>query len=65
MYIIHFQVGTSSKPFQHNAIITLHGEYRSQEMPIYGTKSLGVRNGTLDLHGKNFESVLMYAYDMA
>lgn len=46
------QIGTESEPFQHQAVITLHGHLRSLEMPIYGAKSLGVRNGTLELHGE-------------
>jgi hypothetical protein len=46
------QVGTEDKPFEHKAIITLHGHHRSKELPIYGTKVLAVRNGTLDLHGR-------------
>ncbi|XP_021339861.1 fibrocystin-L-like, partial [Mizuhopecten yessoensis] len=45
------QVGTEAVPFQHKAVITLHGHVRSKELPIYGTKSLIVREGTLDLHG--------------
>ncbi|XP_078699976.1 fibrocystin-L-like [Branchiostoma floridae x Branchiostoma belcheri] len=45
------QVGTQENPFQHQAIITLHGNLRSKELPIYGAKVLGVREGTLDLHG--------------
>jgi hypothetical protein len=45
------QVGTEVRPFEHKAIITLHGHHRSKELPIYGTKVLAVRNGTLDLHG--------------
>ena len=45
------QVGTETEPFQHKGIITLHGHHRSRELPIYGTKVLAVRNGTLDLHG--------------
>ncbi|XP_061189118.1 fibrocystin-L-like [Saccostrea echinata] len=46
------QVGKEGAPFQHQATITMHGVFRSPELPIYGSKSLGVRNGTLDLHGK-------------
>ncbi|XP_054620387.1 fibrocystin-L-like isoform X2 [Dunckerocampus dactyliophorus] len=46
------QVGQVEMPFQHKAIITLHGHLQSQEVPVYGTKTLGVRKGTLDLHGK-------------
>jgi len=30
----------------------MHGHLRSPELPIYGAKTLGVRNGTLDLHGR-------------
>ncbi|XP_076157842.1 PKHD1 like 1, tandem duplicate 1 [Alosa pseudoharengus] len=45
------QVGTEEEPFQHKAIITLHGDLRSPELPVYGAKTLGVREGVLDLHG--------------
>nr|XP_055075127.1 fibrocystin-L-like [Misgurnus anguillicaudatus] len=45
------QIGTEQQPFQHKAIITLHGHLRSKELPVYGTKTLGVREGVLDLHG--------------
>ncbi|CAL8298854.1 unnamed protein product [Lota lota] len=45
------QVGREGAPFQHKAIITLHGHLRSTELPVYGTKTLGVREGILDLHG--------------
>ena len=46
------QVGTEDEPFQHHATIQLHGHPRSKEIPIYGTKMLAVREGTLDLHGQ-------------
>ncbi|XP_021369085.1 fibrocystin-L-like isoform X2 [Mizuhopecten yessoensis] len=46
------QVGTEENPFSHKMNITLHGHVRSKELPIYGTKVLAVREGTLDLHGK-------------
>lgn len=39
------------QPFTHQAMIVLHGHVRSQELPMYGTKMLAVREGTLDLHG--------------
>ncbi|XP_048215228.1 fibrocystin-L isoform X1 [Perognathus longimembris pacificus] len=45
------QIGTEASPFQHKAIITLHGHLRSPELPVYGAKTLAVREGTLDLHG--------------
>ncbi|XP_076438726.1 fibrocystin-L-like isoform X2 [Babylonia areolata] len=48
------QVGTESEPFpeQYTAIIKLYGHQRSRELPIYGTKMLALRDGTLDLHGR-------------
>lgn len=46
------QIGQEGAPFQHTATITMHGVFRSPELPIYGSKSLGVREGTLDLHGQ-------------
>ncbi|KAM5157489.1 fibrocystin-L [Mantella aurantiaca] len=45
------QIGTETAPFQHKAIITLHGHLRSPELPLYGAKTLAIRQGTLDLHG--------------
>ncbi|XP_013413864.1 fibrocystin-L-like [Lingula anatina] len=45
------EVGTEAEPFQHNAVIMLHGDLIDKELPIYGTKMIAVRNGTLDLHG--------------
>ena len=46
------QVGTESNPFQHKATITLSGHVLDKEMPIYGTKVIAIRNGTLELHGR-------------
>lgn len=55
------QIGTEDNPFQHKAIITLHGHLRSPELPVYGAKTLGVREGVLDLHGTpvNFYIILI------
>lgn len=47
------QIGQEGAPFQHKAIITLHGNLRSPELPVYGTKTLAVREGVLDLHGRD------------
>lgn len=47
------QIGQEGAPFQHKAIITLHGHQRSPEIPVYGAKTLGVREGILDLHGRD------------
>ncbi len=44
-------IGTENKTFQHKAIITMHGTCRSIELPIYGSKVIALRNGTIDMHG--------------
>ena len=48
-----FQIGTEEKPFEHKAIITMYGNVRSQELPVYGAKTIAIRHGTLELHGMN------------
>ncbi|CAK8674402.1 unnamed protein product [Clavelina lepadiformis] len=47
------QIGTEEEPYQGQAEIVMYGNLRSPELPIYGAKTLGVRNGTLDLHGRH------------
>jgi hypothetical protein len=47
-----FVVGTEDEPFLQKATITLHGNPVSQELPLYGSKVLGCRACTLDLHGR-------------
>lgn len=47
-----FIVGTETDPFMQKALITLHGSPVSQEIPVYGAKTLSCRFCTLDLHGK-------------
>ena len=49
------QVGTEAVPYQHKAKIVMYGHVLSTEIPIYGAKTLAVRDGTLDLHGKKIE----------
>ena len=46
------QVGTEAHPYTGHATIEMYGHVRSIELPIYGTKCIALRNGTLDLHGK-------------
>ena len=48
-----FMVGTEEEPFKHKATITLHGHVRSKEIPVYGAKSIGLREGYLGLHGQH------------
>lgn len=31
----------------------MYGNLRSPELPVYGAKTLAVRNGTLEMHGKH------------
>ena len=45
------QAGTEGEPFTHKLEIVLYGHSLSTELPVYGAKTLAVRNGTLDLHG--------------
>ena len=48
----HFEIGTEEKPFcNKNALIMLYGHQRSINLPIYGSKVLAVRFGTIDIHG--------------
>ena len=46
------QIGTEASPFQHRAEIVMYGSVRSIELPIFGSKVIGLRNGTIDMHGK-------------
>ena len=46
------EIGTEEEPYLNQASITMHGNVRCTELPIYGCKTLGVREGTLDLHGQ-------------
>lgn len=46
------QIGTEDNPFTHNATVTLHGVVTDPEIPIYGAKVIGIRQGELDIHGR-------------
>ena len=46
------RIGSEDTPFTNEAKITLHGHVRCTELPIYGCKGIGVREGLLDLHGR-------------
>lgn len=43
--------GSEEAPHPSNILITMHGHARSLELPVYGAKTLGVRDGILELHG--------------
>ena len=44
-------IGFENKPFSHQARITMYGSPRSIELPIYGSKVIALRNGTIEMHG--------------
>ena len=46
------EIGTEDERYTNEASITMHGNVRCTELPIYGCKTIGVRDGTLDLHGE-------------
>eukprot|EP00731_Ephydatia_muelleri_P028251 Em0019g1124a len=46
------QVGTEQQPYTNKAEIVLYGHVLSTELPVYGAKTLAVREGTLELHGQ-------------
>ncbi|HEV2755151.1 MAG TPA: G8 domain-containing protein [Actinomycetota bacterium] len=52
--VVHgtLRVGKPNKPFRHEAVITLTGADRSEDVMGMGTKVLGVMGGSLDLHGR-------------
>ena len=45
------QIGTEKNPFMHKATIKMYGSVRTIELPIYGSKVIALRNGTIDMHG--------------
>ena len=45
------EVGMEELPYKHKAQIVMYGHRQSTELPLFGAKTLAVRNGTLDLHG--------------
>ncbi len=47
-----FQVGTEDEPFMAKTQIVLYGHVLSTELPVYGAKTLALREGTLDFHGR-------------
>ena len=45
------QIGSEAKPFTHKAIITMFGSVMSLELPIFGSKVIALREGTIEMHG--------------
>ena len=45
------EVGTEENPYTSKIVITMHGKISDPYLPIYGNKVIGIRHGTLDMHG--------------
>ena len=45
------QIGTEDEPYTSKIEITMHGDRSTLRIPTYGNKVIGVREGTLDMHG--------------
>ncbi|THD28348.1 Fibrocystin-L [Fasciola hepatica] len=45
------QIGTENEPHPTGAIVTLYGRVCEKELPLFGSKVLAVRNGSLELNG--------------
>jgi hypothetical protein len=45
------ELGTEEFPYTSNLAITMHSKIDSPYLPIYGNKCIGLRFGTLDMHG--------------
>ena len=46
------EVGTEDRPFEARTQIVLYGDVLSTEIPVYGAKTLALRQGSIDIHGK-------------
>lgn len=56
-----FQIGTEDEPFQHKATVVMHGFIRALELPIYGAKTLALRHGRIEIHGKKVKTWTLLA----
>ena len=46
------EVGTEAVPYDSKITFTMYGGKFSEKLPIYGNKMIGVRQGTIEMHGK-------------
>jgi len=53
----YMQVGTEEFPYTSKITITMHSTIDDPYIPVYGNKCIGLRFGTLDLHGVEKEPV--------
>ena len=47
----YMEVGTEEDPYTSKITITMHSKISDPYIPIYGNKCIGLRYGTLDMHG--------------
>jgi hypothetical protein len=47
----YLEVGTEDFPYTSKLVITMYGNKYDPYLPIYGNKGIGVRFGTLEMHG--------------
>jgi hypothetical protein len=48
----YMEIGTEEHPYTSKLTITMHSKEADPYIPIYGNKVIGLRYGTLDIHGK-------------
>ena len=46
------EIGTEEDPFLSKTEVVLYGHVLSTEIPVYGAKTLALRSGTIDMHGR-------------
>ena len=46
------QIGTEEEPFLSKTELVLYGHVLSTEIPVYGAKTLALREGVIDMHGR-------------
>ena len=59
------EVGTETEPYDSKITFTMHGHKFSEKLPIYGNKMIGVRDGVLEMHGKERNPVWTELYSTA
>ena len=46
------EIGTEEQPYLAKTELVLYGHFLSTEIPVYGAKTLGLREGEIDMHGR-------------
>lgn len=47
----YLEIGTEEFPYTSKLVITMHGNRRTPEIPIFGNKNIAVMRGQLEMHG--------------